>query len=373
MPNVSSQTQRAQLGPLPLSSGARLAAVEVAYEQYGALSSHGDNAVLVCHALTGSARAAGDEGWWDPLIGPGAAFDTNRYAVFCSNILGSCYGTTGPTSEDRERGLPYGGDFPRISVGDMVQVQRALMAQIGVKSLVTVAGGSLGGLQVLEWAAQAPDMVRSIAPIGAGLSHSAWNIAFNETARQAIRQDPNWHGGDYLRHGVAPEAGLALARMFAIISYRSAESFEDRFGRRHASPGEATPRNYEVESYLHYQGRKLVERFDANCYMRITEAMDDFDVGEWRGGASEALKAFRGPALVLGIDSDVLYPPWQQHLVANALRENGNPVTYGEIQSLHGHDAFLMEWGQMADHLAAFMEGLGTGSGGNCRHGSPTG
>lgn len=363
MPNVSSKEHRVRLGVTSLSGGAHLPEVDVAYEQYGLLSAYGDNAVLVCHALTGSARAAGDQGWWDPLIGPRAAFDTNRYAVFCSNILGSCYGTTGPASEDVLRGRPYGGHFPRISVGDMVKVQRGMMAQIGVKSLVTAAGGSLGGLQVLEWAAQAPEMLRSIVPVATGLAHSAWNIAFNETARQAIRQDPNWLGGDYLQHGVAPGAGLSLARMIAMISYRSAASFEDRFGRQRPSSEEDHDGDYDVESYLHHQGRRLIERFDANCYLRITEAMDDFDVGHGRGGAVAALKGFTGPALVLAIESDVLYPPWQQHLIANALRENGNGVTYGEIRSIHGHDAFLMEWDQLEAHIGSFMASVGAGGG----------
>ncbi len=355
MPNVTSRLHRARLGVTSLSGGSHLPEVEVAYEQYGLLSAYGDNAILACHALTGSARAAGDQGWWDPLIGPGMAFDTSKFAVFCPNILGSCYGTTGPASEDILRGRPYGPRFPRISVGDMVKVQHRLLEHLGVRSLVTVAGGSLGGLQVLEWAAQAPAMVRSIMPIATGLAHSAWNIAFNEAARQAIRQDPDFHGGDYHARGTVPGAGLALARMIAMISYRSAASFDGRFGRNAPATDEDHEGRYDVESYLHYQGKKLVERFDANCYLRITEAMDDFDVGQGRGGAAQALKRFSGPALVLAIDSDVLYPPWQQQQIVEVLRANGNHVTYGEIHSPHGHDAFLMEWDQMESHIRAFM------------------
>lgn len=358
MPNVQSPRHSLRLGVTSLSGGSHLPEVEVAYEQYGLLSAYGDNAILVCHALTGSARAAGEQGWWDPLIGPGAAFDTRRYAVFCTNILGSCYGTTGPASEDVLRGRPYGARFPRISVGDMVKVQHRLLHALGVKSLVSVAGGSLGGLQAVEWAAQAPEMVRSLIPIASGLSHSAWNIAFNEAAREAIRQDPKFHGGDYLAHGAIPAQGLALARMIAMISYRSAASFEDRFGRRRPATDEDAAGTYDVESYLHYQGEKLVERFDPNCYIRITEAMDDFDVGHGRGGAADALRRFGGPVLVLAIDSDVLYPPWQQQQLADVLRGNGNHVTYEEIHSLHGHDAFLMEWDQMEAHIGRFMGGL---------------
>jgi homoserine O-acetyltransferase len=355
MPNVSSRLHTVRLGVTSLSGGGHLPEVEVAYEQYGLLSAYGDNAIMVCHALTGSARAAGDQGWWDPLIGPGMAFDTSKYAVFCSNFLGSCYGTTGPASEDLLRGRPYGARFPRISVYDMVKVQQRLLEHIGVKGLVTVAGGSLGGLQVLEWAAQAPQMLRSIMPIATGLSHSAWNIAFNEAARQAIRQDPAFFDGDYHAHGAVPEAGLSLARMIAMISYRSAASFEGRFGRNVPASDEDYEGKYDVESYLHYQGKKLVERFDANCYMRITEAMDDFDVGHGRGGAAEALKRFNGPALSLAIDSDVLYPPWQQQQIVDVLRANGNRDTYGEIHSPHGHDAFLMEWEQLDEHIRGFM------------------
>lgn len=355
MPNIESPRQELKLGLTTLSGGAHLPEVEVAFEQYGELSSYGDNAILVCHALTGSARAAGENGWWDPVIGPEAALDTDRYAVFCANILGSCYGTSGPLSIDPLTGRPYGPHFPHVSVGDMVAVQRQLMAALGVKSLVTVAGGSLGGLQVLEWAVQAPEMVRSIAPIGCSLSHSPWAIAFNETARQAIRVDPNWHAGDYASHGVSPDDGLALARMVAMISYRSCESFEDRFGRRERLGDEDGTGRYEIESYLHYQGEKLVQRFDANCYMRITEAMDSFDVGQGRGGAAKALAPFRGPALVMGIETDILYPVHQQQEIAATLEANGNDVTFDLIRSIHGHDAFLMEWDQLDTALRAFL------------------
>ena len=368
MPNINSSRQVLNLGPMTLAGGAVLPEVEVAFEQYGTLSPAGDNAVLVCHALTGSAHAAGEhdwwdprsvgEGWWDPLIGPGAAFDTDRYSVICSNILGSCYGTSGPISLDKRTGRRYGRSFPKITVGDMVAVQRRLLEALGVKSLATVTGGSLGGLQVVEWAAVAPEMVRSIIPIASNLAHSAWNVGFNETAREAIRQDPNFWAGDYAEHGVHPDRGLALARMVAMISYRSAASFQDRFKREvHSAAREATGK-YEVESYLHHQGEKLVARFDANCYLRITEGMDDFDVGEGRGGANAALKRFGGPALVMGIDSDILYPNWQQHEVAETLRQNGNAVEYRDIHSIHGHDAFLIEWDQMDEAIRGFMARL---------------
>ncbi|MFN0096464.1 MAG: homoserine O-acetyltransferase [Dehalococcoidia bacterium] len=358
MPNIASATQVKAIGKLSLQSGAELASVDVAYEQYGHLSPAGDNAVLVCHALTGSARAAGDQGWWDPLIGPGAALDTNRFAVICSNFLASCYGTTGPLSIDPATGRSYGGRFPAVTVGDMVAAQRALVGGLGVRSLALVTGGSLGGLQVLEWAAQAPELVRAINPIACGLAHSAWCIAFNECARQAIRNDPSFHGGDYMLHGTSPDRGLALGRMVAMISYRSSASFEERFGRRAIPPAEADAGRFDVESYLHYQGDKLVERFDANAYLRITEAMDRFDVGQERGGAAKALAGFTGPALVLGIDSDILYPLREEEAVAATLRGNGNAVSFGVVNSIHGHDAFLMEWAQLDQHLRPFVAAL---------------
>lgn len=356
MPNVQSSTQVFKAGSLALDSGATLAEVEVAYEVYGHLSPSGDNAVVVCHALTGSARAAGDQGWWDPLIGPGAALDTNRFAVICSNILGSCYGTTGPRSVNPATGKSYGPAFPAITVGDMVAAQQALIRSLGVTSIACVAGGSLGGLQVMEWAAREPALVRSILPVATSLAHSAWCIAFNECARQAIRNDPAFYGGDYLRHGSAgPVHGLELARMIAMISYRSAPSFADRFDRRARPPGEEDAGEFEVSSYLHYQGEKLVERFEANSYIHITEAMDGYDVGNGRGGRAQALAAFTGPALVMGIDSDILYPVSEQAEIVRTLQSNGNDVTYAEISSLHGHDAFLMEWDQLDRAIREFM------------------
>lgn len=355
MPNIQSPTQTLSLGPMSLSGGDTLPGVDVAYEQYGPLSPAGDNVILVCHALSGSARAAGEQGWWDPLIGPDAAMDTNRYSVICANILGSCYGSTGPAWIYPEKGAPYGPDFPRISVGDMVRVQRLLLDRLGVKSLVTAVGGSLGGLQVMEWAAQAPEMLQSIIPIACSLSHSAWAIGFNETARQAIRADANWHGGNYAAHGVRPDSGLALARMVAMISYRSAESFQDRFARKARLRQDYGTGSFEVESYLHYQGEKFVQRFDANSYVHITHAMDDFDVATGRGSAAEAIAGFKGRALVMGIDSDILYPTWEQQQIVDALKANGNDVRYREIHSMHGHDSFLIEWDQLDRALREFL------------------
>ena len=248
--------------------------------------------------------------------------------------------------------------FPAVTVGDMVTVQHALLERLGVRSLACVAGGSLGGLQVLEWAARYPTMARSIMPVATNLAHAAWTIAFNECARQAIRNDPAFFEGDYIHRGAIPHRGLALARMVAMISYRSARSFGERFGRQVTPPGEEDAGRFEVESYLHYQGDKLVERFDANAYLRITEAMDAYDVGGGRNGAQAALAPFRGPALVMGIDSDILYPVWQQQEIVEVLKANGNAVEYREIHSEHGHDAFLMEWSQLDAAIRAFTANL---------------
>lgn len=347
--------QVAPIGDLTLESGQVLRGVEVAYELYGHLSPAADNVVLVCHALTGSAGAGGPSGWWEPLIGRGRAIDTARYAVLCSNILGSCYGTTGPTSTDPATGEPYGPAFPEITVGDMVAAQQALVRELGIARLASVAGGSLGGLQVLEWAARAPGMVDSIVPIGCGIAHQPWQIAFNEVARQAIRTDPAWNGGSYTEQ---PAQGLALARMIAMISYRSAESFRERFGREKGHT-RGHRGEFDVSAYLYGQGDKLVRRFDANAYMRITTAMDAFDVGAGRGGAVKALAGFTGPGLVIGIDSDILYPVADQLEIVETLRENGNHVEYREITSIHGHDAFLMEWDQLSEEIGAFLARAG--------------
>jgi homoserine O-acetyltransferase len=355
-PDSDCESGTINVGELALDNGGSIRA-EVAYERYGHLSPAGDNAVVVCHALTGSAHAAGANGWWAPLIGPGAAFDTDRYAVFCGNILGSCYGTTGPVSIDPATRRPYGGSFPAVTVGDMVRLHRAAFETLGIRSVVTVAGGSLGGLQVLEWAVQAPALVRSIIPIASVLAHEPWQIAFNEVARQAIRNDPAFCDGDYLAHGTQPDAGLALARMIAMISYRTSQSFDQRFGRE-TQPESAGRPAFAVESYLRYQGKRLVDRFDANSYLRITEAMDCYDVGAGRGGAAQALREFRGPALVVSIDSDALYLPSGQEQLAAVLRANANRVDFAMLEAVDGHDAFLIEWDQLETAIRAFLAGV---------------
>ncbi len=319
-------------------SGATLPHVDVAYRTWGRLNERKDNAVLVCHALTGNADV---DYWWGELLGPGKALDTDRYYVVCSNVLGSCYGTTGPTSLDPESGEPYRSRFPAVTVRDAVRLQRILLDYLGIEGLEFAIGGSMGGMQVLEWAFEG-DFVRSLIPIGVGAHHSAWCIGWSETQRQAIYADPNWNDGDYKAHQ-APEAGLATARMMAMVSYRSYASFESRF-ERHRMPapaGEEMP--FAVESYLRYQGRKLVDRFDAVTYVRLTQLMDSHDVARGRGDPASVLASIRQPTLVIGIDSDVLYPLPEQEYLAQSL-PNGELAI---LHSDHGHDAFLIEFNQL--------------------------
>lgn len=353
--------------PLHLQYGGVLERVAVAFETYGELNAAGDNAVLVCHALTGSAHAAGRNdreevpGWWDPLIGPGKAIDTNRFYVVCSNVLGGCYGTTGPSSIDPATGHAYRTSFPRYTVRDMVAVQRRLMDKLGIKSLRAVIGGSMGGMQVLEWAATYPELVRAIAPIAIGPFHSAWAIGLNEVARRAIVSDPAWQDGSYPLDQ-QPETGLGLARAIAMLTYRSFDSYEQKFGRERPRAGAAVgdPRggavgalgaSFEIAGYLRYQGVKLVKRFDANTYLYLTMAMDDYDLADGRGTVASVLMALTMPALVMGIDSDVLYPEAE----AKALVERLPNATYARIQSPHGHDAFLIEFPQVAAQLRRFL------------------
>jgi len=346
--------------PLLLQYGGALKQVAVAFEIYGELNADGDNAILVCHALTGSAHAAGVHsrgelpGWWDPLIGPGKALDTNRYAVICSNVLGGCYGTTGPTSLNPDTGKPYRLTFPRFTIRDMVEVQRRLIDHLGVSTLKAVIGGSMGGMQVLEWAVRCPDRLRSIVPIAIGARHSAWAIGLNEVARRAITSDPAWWQGEYPL-AEQPEVGLGLARAIAMLSYRSMTSLEAKFGRERVSASrDLLSASFEIESYLSYQGVKLVRRFDANTYLYLTRAMDDYDLAEGRGKLSAVLRGVMVPALVMGIHSDVLYPEHEQKQLLELLPK----ARYAAINSPHGHDAFLIEFPQVAVQVRNFLESV---------------
>lgn len=331
-----------------LDCGRRLSPLTVAYETWGTLGPDRSNAILVCHALTGSSHAGGTGGWWSGLIGPGKALDTTRYFVVCPNILGSCYGTTGPASVDPLTGNRYGAAFPPITVRDMVRAQKGLLDALGIRSLATVIGSSLGGMQVLEWLALYPACCRSAVPISTAAVQPAWCIAFNTAARGAITTDPSWNHGDY----AAQPRGLALARMIGMISYRSAEEFEARFGRdRHAGSG-----LFAVESYLLHQGRKLVDRFDANSYLCLTRAMDRHDLFSGRRGPLQDTARCR--VLSIGVSSDVRYPTACQKEIAGILPG----AEYAEIESIHGHDAFLIEYPQLNRLVGDFLADVeGTG------------
>jgi len=364
-----------------------LGPVTLAYETYGELASDGGNAVLACHALSGDAHAAGwstdpnapsavdgvgaDEkgvgqrgglGWWDGMIGPGKAFDTNRYFVICSNVLGSCRGSTGPASTDPSTGRPYGSRFPPVTVGDMVNAQRELLRHLGVERLLAVAGGSLGGSQALQWSLAYPELVRGCIAIATTARLPAMGIGFNEIGRQAIVADPNWRGGDYY-DGEPPARGLAVARMVGHVTYLSDQSMAEKFGRRLRGKdgyGYDLSAEFEVESYLRYQGASFVGRFDANSYVVITKAIDYHDLAA-RFGDGSLERAFghaRARFLVLSFSSDWLYTPAQSRELVEALEASGAAVTYRNLRSSYGHDAFLLEEARQTSLIRPFLRRL---------------
>lgn len=355
-------------GGITLESGVYLAPVEVAYESWGSLNQAGDNAILICHALTGDAHAAGKYGaedtrlgWWDPLIGPGHAFDTRRYFVVCANVLGGCQGTTGPASTNPATGRPYGSSFPQVTVRDMVKAQYGLLRSLGVNKLAAVAGGSLGGMQVLEWLVTYPDFVKAAIPIGTAFAHTAQGIAYNLVGREAIALDPDWQNGEYYHTGRSPRRGLSVARMVGMITYQSEESMRRKFDRERVDPASCSyydpSSRFQIESYLYYQGESLVNRFDANSYLTLTRAMDLHDIGYNRGGIDEALRHIPQTTrtLVIGISSDILFPTHHQREIADRLRVLNRPVRYHEITSPWGHDAFLIEYEQLTDAIGRFL------------------
>jgi homoserine O-acetyltransferase len=331
-------------GPFRLESGAVLPELRVAYRTWGSLDAQAANAVVICHALTGSADA---DRWWTRMFGPGRAFDAGRDFIVCSNLLGSCYGTTGPASIDPATGRPYLGRFPAITIRDMVQVQHALVSALGVRRVQLVIGGSLGGMQVLEWGLLHPELVDALAFIASTARHSAWAIGLSEAQRQTIYADPRWRDGQYLPED-PPSAGLAAARMQAMLSYRSAPSFEERFGRRPQAED-----LFAVESYLRYQGKQLVDRFDAAAYVALTRAMDTHDVARGRGDLDQVLRSIRQPTLVVSIDSDVLYWPVEQREVARLVPG----ARFAVMDSPQGHDAFLIDVDRLSDLVAEFRGG----------------
>jgi homoserine O-acetyltransferase len=344
--------------PLKLESGEKLSPVTVAYETYGTLNEDGTNAILVCHALTANAHAAGfnsskddTPGWWDGLIGEQRAFDTEKYFIVCPNILGSCYGTTGPSSINLRTGESWRLTFPQFTIRDIVAVQKKLLDKLGVKRLATVCGSSLGGMQVLEWAIMYPDFCETVIPISTAVKQSAWCIGLNTAARTAIMSDPAWNGGNYAGQ---PMNGLAVARIVGMLSYRSAEELEQRFGRRrkYEDRDAYAPDNpFQVESYLHHQGQKLGKRFDANTYLYLSHATDSHDVTRGRASLPEVLGGIKAQMLCIGISSDLRYPTREQKEIVRYCRK----ARYTEVNSIHGHDAFLIEFGQLNAIIKGFL------------------
>lgn len=349
--------------PFVTEHGDVLPSVEIAYETWGTLNAARDNVVLVLHALTGDAHVAAhgpddQPGWWDVLIGPGRAVDTNRYFVVCSNLLGSCYGSTGPRSIDPRTGRRYNLRFPLITVRDIVAAQARLLDRLGIEQLHAVIGGSLGGMQALEWAAMYPERVERAIPIATSGRFSPQGIAYNEVQRRAIMLDPGWKGGEY-EDGEGPRQGLAIARMVGMITYQSDELMARRFGRSTEARYTAWPAfktRYDVEGYLHYQGDKLVRRFDANSYLYLTRAMDSHDLGRGRGGYERGLRRIAARVLMVGVSSDILFPPYQARDVAKRLRDLGRDAAYCEIESPNGHDAFLNDAEKLAPAVQEFLE-----------------
>lgn len=349
---------------LPLEAGAHIGPVTLAYETYGKLNDARDNAILITHALTGDSHAAGyydatdrKPGWWESMVGPGKGIDTTKYFVICSNVLGGCMGSTGPSSENPETGKAYGLDFEVVTIADMVNAQKRLLDHLGIEQLVSVIGGSVGGMQVLQWCHAYPHMMRSAVALATTLRHSALAISFNEVARQAIMNDPNWNNGAYY-DGPSPDTGLSLARMVGHITYLSDEAMHRKFGRRlqdpetHASAFEAP---FKVESYLHYQGARFVERFDANSLMYITKAADYFDL---ESALSAPVSGTKAKCLVVSFSSDWLYPTYQSKAIVKALKKRGDDVSFCELESTAGHDAFLLPNERLSRMIRGFLKGV---------------
>ena len=355
--------------PLKLDCGMEIADFPVAYQTYGELNADKSNAIFVCHALTGDQYLAethpvtGKEGWWELMVGPGKTIDTKRYFVICPNILGGCMGTFGPKETNPETGKPWGLDFPVITIGDMVRCQVLLLDHLGIDKLFAVTGGSMGGMQVLEWASKHPERLFAAIPIAAAAHHSAQNIAFHEVGRQAIMADPDWCGGDYLNQGKNPTKGLAVARMAAHITYLSDQSLHRKFGRRLQDRDSLTygfDADFQVESYLRHQGITFVDRFDANSYLYITRAMDYFDLAaNHNGNLADAFKNTPVRFCVISFTGDWLYPTEENRRIVHALNSVAANVSFAEIESDKGHDAFLLDELEFHRLLKGFLDGAG--------------
>jgi homoserine O-acetyltransferase len=350
-----------------LENGAKLGPITLAYETYGTLNSDKTNAILILHALSGDSHVAGyyskddqKPGWWDIMVGPGKGIDTDKYFVICSNILGSCMGSTGPCTINPKTVEAYGLDFPLVTLGDMVRAQKALIDHLGINRILSVVGGSIGGMQVLEWCVRYPDVVVSAIPLASTTRHSALAIAFNEVARQAIMADPNWNNGDYYT-GPRPDLGLAVARMIGHITYLSDESMRLKFGRRLQNRNDFSfnfDADFQVESYLRYQGTKFVDRFDANSFLYITKAADYYDLEKQHGDGSAVKAFFKSKAifLVVSFTSDWLYPTYQSKAMVKAMKKNGLDVSFCEIEAEWGHDAFLLPNERLNSLIRGFLE-----------------
>ncbi len=359
--------------PLMLDCGRVLSPFTIAYMTYGKLNAARSNAVLLCHALTGDQFAAsehpltGKPGWWNLMVGPGKPIDTDRFFVICANVIGSCMGTTGPAEMDPATGKPYGLSFPLITVRDMVRAQAMLLDALGIQTLLAVIGGSMGGMQVLQWAATFPDRIRAAVPIACAARHSAQNIAFHEVGRQAIMADPDWHCGEYQLHGTSPGKGLAVARMAAHITYLSEAALQRKFGRnlqnREALSFQFAP-DFQIESYLHYQGAAFVDRFDANAYLYITRAMDYFDMAaEHDGKLADAFQGCHARFCIISFTSDWLFPTVENKRVAHALNAVAAKVSFVEISTDKGHDAFLLDEPEMFDTMRGFLNSVAAADG----------
>ena len=339
--------------PLQMDAGVSFAPLAVAYQTYGALNVAKSNAFLICHALTGDQHVAnrnpvtGKSGWWATMVGPGKPIDTNRFFVICANVVGGCMGTTGPASTNPATGQPYGLDLPVVTIADMVRAQAMLVDHLGIDSLFCVAGGSMGGMQVLQWAASYPERVFSALPIATAHRHSSQNIAFHEVGRQAIMADPDWRNGHYLVEGVSPSKGLAVARMAAHITYLSENALHRKFGRKLQDRAERTfsfDADFQIESYLRHQGMIFVERFDPNSYLFMTRAMDYFDLAaEYGGSLARAFKGSKTRFCVVSFTSDWLFPTSDSRAIVHALNAGGASVSFVEIETDKGHDAFLLD------------------------------
>lgn len=351
---------------MQLECGRKLGPITLAYETYGEMNADRSNCILILHALSGDAHVAGRHappepdwpGWWDTMVGPGKAFDTAKYCVICSNVIGGCKGSTGPGSIDPSTGKPYGMRFPIVTIADMVNAQKALIDYLGIGQLLCVVGGSMGGMQVLQWAVAFPDVVRLAIPIATTARLSPQSIAFDAVGRHAIMADPNWNNGDYYGREI-PRRGLGIARMIGHITYLSDKSMHQKFGRDlqdKSAPDYDFVTEFQVESYLAYKGESFVERFDANSYLYISKAMDYFDLAQPSGDLRKELSRAKAAFLVISFSSDWLFPPYMSKEIVSALRRNNLDVSYAEIQSDYGHDAFLKEVDTLSRLIINFLD-----------------